>query len=279
MSHNYTHFPDLTRFLDYVMPVPALKDKPGLRESCYRSWEPNGGGGFFGCKSFPDAKRLLDYGWLEGSGRVLQLRAELDSLVQAASVAKASAMGWSHAGEWLHVGRAIVGRPDCFARTVDAGLDTCDRVVTVAMNVSCSGSTTPDQIFMRGAVTLCLVDILETLGHRVELLWGTCATRNDGSKIIDEFNCVVKRPSEHIDIDRLAFLFCHRDSQRRFAFRYYEHKGRESSGTPTPMQRTATDFAGCVIVPEIKHPKTPKSVVTDCLKAAGVTLEFDGIEV
>jgi hypothetical protein len=278
MSVNYMHFPDLTQFLDYVMPVPAIKGKPGLAD-LYRSWDSNGGGGFFGCKSFPDAKRVLDYGWPHGSSRVLELRAELDSLVQSASVAKASAMGWAHAGEWLHVGRAITGRPDCFARAVDTGNDTCDRVVTVAMNVSCSASTTTDQIFKRGAVTLCLVDILETLGHRVELLWGTCAKRTDAPSVVDEFSCVVKKPSEHIDIDRLAFLFCHRDAARRFAFRYYEHQGRNKGGLPSPMQCTATGFPGCVIVPEIKHPKTPQSVVADCLKAAGVTLEFAESEV
>lgn len=280
MAHkiNYTHFTDLSEFLAFAVPMPAIASKSDLQGTCIRSWDTGPIGSFFGCDTFEEAKGVLDYGWEEGTSRVMSLRASLDSMVQTASVAKASAMGWSHAGEWLHVGRAIVGRPDCFARVMDYGGDTCDRVVTVAMNSSCSAGVSSESIFARGAVALCLVDILETLGHRVELLYGTCAKRSDGSGTIDEFSCVAKKPSEHIDIDRLAFLFCHRDSTRRFCFRYYEHKGRETSGTPTPMIRTATEFPGCVIVPEIKLPKTPESVVRDCLKAAGVTLDFDGIE-
>jgi hypothetical protein len=271
---NYKRFADLDDFLEFVTPMPAMASKSSS-SGCHRSWDTGTMGGFFGSRSFEEAKRLLTFGWDEGASRVLELRASLDRMVQAASTAKASAMGWSHAGEWLHVGRAISGRPDCFSRVVDAGADTCDRVVTVAMNASCSYSTNKEAVFIRGAVALCLVDILETLGHRVELLYGTCARRIDDNDVYDEFNCVVKKPSEHVDIDRLAFLFCHRDSPRRFAFRYYEHHDREGSGTPSAMQCTATDFPGCVIVPEVKPPNTPQDVVKKCLEAAGVTIDLD----
>jgi hypothetical protein len=276
-KHKYMSFRDWSDYLNYVTPLPSIASSPDINGDHPYSWSSGRHGDFFGTSSFDNAMSMLQHGWQTGSSRVLALRASLDSMVQAAHTAKSSALGWSHAGEWLHVGRAIHGRPDCFARAMDVGHDTCDRVVTIAMNASCSASTNSDAVFMRGAVALCLVDVLETLGHRVELLFCTCATRSDGSNIVDEVNAVVKKPSEHLDIDRLAFLFCNRDGARRIGFRYYEHQGRIGSGRPTPMKGTPEDFPGCVIVPEIKHPNTPQSVVRDCLKAAGIELDVDRV--
>jgi hypothetical protein len=195
---NYTSFCDLTEFMNFINPMPKIASAPLFEYDCRRSWDTGLSGDFFGAPSYEKAVNLFEHGWLDGSSRVMQMRASLDSVVQSAQAKKASAMGWSTGGEWLHIGRAISGRPDCFARTMSTGFDVCDRVVTVAMNASCSGSVSSKEVFMRGAVTLCLVDVLETLGHRVELLYGTCATRCDGPKIVDEFNCVAKKPGEHI---------------------------------------------------------------------------------
>ncbi len=276
-KHKYMSFRDWSDYLNYITPMPEIATSSKINSAHPYSWTSGRFGDFFGTSSFERALTMAQCGWPDGTARVLALRASLDSMVRSAHAAKSSALGWSQAGEWLHVGRAIQGRPDCFARAMDVGTDTCDRVVTIAMNASCSAGTSRDAVFMRGAVALCLVDILETLGHRVELLFCTCATRTDSSKIIDEVNAVVKKPSEHLDIDRLSFLFCNRDGARRLGFRYYEHRGRLGSGRPTAMKGTPEDFPGCVIVPEIKHPNTPASAVRDCLKATGVELDFEAV--
>jgi len=274
MKLNYRSFPDWGEFLDFVMPEPEMRRHKDKLTSRNYTWLDKRCS-FFDCNTFDSARSLMERGWASGAMKVLALRAELDSIVQAASVAKASSMGWSTAGEWLHIGRAIQGRPDCFARSVGAGFDASDRVITVAMNASCAGGTKASEMFVRGAVTLCLVDVLETLGHRVELLFGTSSKRATkcGAYTHDEFNAVAKKPGEHLDIDRLAFLFCHKDGTRRIAYRVYEHNGRYCDGFPQEMRQTKKSFPGCVVIPEICYGQSPRDVVVDCLRSAGVEID------
>jgi hypothetical protein len=230
---------------------------------------------FFGTHSKQAADKLMRKGWADGTRRVMELRAELDELVQAASVAKSRTHGWSQSGEWLHIGRAIQGRPDCFSRTFDMHDDAAGRVITVVQNASCSAVVSESTIFKRGAVTLCLVDMLETLGHRVELLYGTCAERTDEPGVFDEFHAVAKSPGEQLDIDRLSFFFCHRSGLRRYCFSVYERFGRMFGGMPRPMKRTLDENRGCVMIPEIHAHTEPKDAVMQCMRAAGITIDFD----
>jgi hypothetical protein len=278
MKLNYRRFPDWSEFLDFVMPDPDIKNHKSKLTARNYTWLDRQSE-FFECETFEDAKQLMAQGWIAGAAKVMQLRAGLDSLVRSASVARASSMGWGAAGEWLHIGRAIQGRPDCFARSVDCGFDTADRVITVAMNASCSGTASSQDLFARGAVALCLVDVLETLGHRVELLFGTSSQRmmKCGHYTHDEFTAVAKKPGEHLDIDRLAFLFCHKDGVRRIAYRVYEHNGRYCDGSPREMHQTKQSYPGCIVVPEITYPINTNEIVMACLAEAGVAIDVDAL--
>ena len=272
------HFRRYERWSDFIEHARQPTANASRMQTAYCSWsvaDDSKSRMFYGTVSPDAAHKLVDRGWSDGTARVMQMRAELDGIVQAASVAKARTQGWSQSGEWLHIGRAIQGRPDCFARSFDSHDDVAGRVITVVQNASCSSAVQEATIFKRGAITLCLVDVLETLGHRVELLYGACAERSDALGAYDEWHAVAKTPGEHLDVDRLSFFFCHRSGLRRYGFAAYEHLGRVGNGYPKPMQMTINANPGCIMIPEVGAWTEPKDAIMQCMRSAGITIDFD----
>ena len=292
---HYKHFEDFDEFLAYCNETPAMASDPEFADKqswSSRSYTPNDEEDWWGSDSWEQAYEMATRtGYGEGGSRLLKMRAELEDMVQSASQAHAGSYGFSTGGEFISMGRAIQGRPDAFMRRTDFSDTLSLPVVTVAMNASNSGGSEEHALFMRGAVTLLLVDVLESLGRRVELIWCACAERQDEEAVkvgrrrvpvYDETSVVIKRAADHIEIDRLAFMFCHRAGLRRFAFRTYEHNKRVRPGYPSKMTKTEAAYPDGVFIEGllsgVNYIGDVRRYVTQLLAQLGITLD-EGVQV
>jgi hypothetical protein len=271
-------FGSFTEFLEYAETPPshAHKVKCGLSGGGGYSWQEDNRE-FHGNNKFEEAIAEARQGWQTGVDKMAALRRRLDRLTQAASNIKSQSVQFGLGGEWLDVGRYLQGSPECWACYVDSGEDRASKVVQVKINISCSGSLSESTIFARGAVCLAAVDLIETMGHRVELTIGSCARGDDGRY---EWQVVAKRPSDPLDVDRLTYFLCHPSGLRRFGFSCYEKMGRVGFGTPSPM--IGHDEAGCVYIPHCVSdsdwgPATLEHKVIGMCKEAGISFSDEAL--
>jgi len=242
-------FDSFSEFLDYAEQQVPPSERGQFDSGVFHSWDSRPS--FFGTETFAEATSLLRSGWDEGSARLAELKVRLEPLLSHAITTK-RLNGYGYdvaAGEWLDVGRHLGGEPECFGVTV-AGNETATPVVSVLLNISASGSCSPEEFFARGAIAIGLIDTLESLGHRVEFSVGTSAesTGSDRGGTY-EFSVVAKEAGQPLEIDRLAFLCCHPSSLRRYGFSVYERLGRRGSGTPQKI----SNWKDSIYIGEMKH--------------------------
>lgn len=201
-------------------------------------------------KDYDHAVRLTREGWSDGARRVDALRRELDDAVQSLVAAKAAAMVYGVEGDWVDTGRLVTGEPECCGSWVIQGDERSDKVVKIVANVSVSAAVRPETIFARGAACLAAVDIIESLGRRVEL-WIGLGLSDMGKRI--ETHVLVKPSSQPVELDRLAYVLCHASMLRRVLFAHMELNQHNPCRTyPGPV---AADDA--IVLPELKTGSPP----------------------
>lgn len=178
----------------------------------------------FGSPTFEAAVALAKTGWADGAARVAEIRATLDSHLQTAKSAAVQSFAWDVVGDFVDVGRALSGEPEAFGSTSDYEAGRCgsQRVVKLYANLGVSAAVKPDAIFARGAVVLAAVDLLESLGVRVEL-WAAKATIKRTGGETHQVEVLVKAANQPVDVDRLAFILCSPACLRRL---YWSHQER-----------------------------------------------------
>lgn len=234
---------------------------------------------FHGTKTYDEALRLIKCGWRDGAKRVGQMRAELDSAVAATVAAKAVEMRYDVEGDLCDIGRLAIGEPECCMMYDEQGPDESKKVVKIIANVCVSGSVSHRVIFARGAAVLAAVDILESLGVRVELIagFGLSSSYNGGNPC--ELHVMVKRASEPVETDRLAYVLCHASFLRRHGFAAMELAGFDPNCS-YPAKVTSDDDA--IILPELRTGRDPsrsdtiRQVLDICQKAG---IRFDDSEI
>lgn len=200
--------------------------------------------------SYEQAVELTNKGWRDGADRVDALRRELDSAVQALVAAKAADMTYDVDGDWVDIGRMVTGDPECCGSWDMQGDDRSDKVVKIVSNICVSGSVKHETIFARGAACLAAVDIIESLGRRVEL-WVGLGVQHAGRRI--ETHIMVKPASQPAELDRLAYVLCHASMLRRIAFAHMEINNHNPSCCyPGPVW---SDDA--IVLPELKTGTPP----------------------
>lgn len=202
--------------------------------------------------TYEETIALTKTGWKRGADRVNALRTELDTAVQTLVAAKSATVAYDVDGDWVDIGRLVAGEPECCGSWDAQGEDAKNKVVKVIANVSVSWMVKQETIFARGAACLAAVDILESLGRRVEL-WVSIGL-NDYSNGLCETHVLAKPAGQPVDTDRLAFVLCHADMFRRILFAHMEiNKHDPSRCVPTPVK--SEDEA--IILPELKTGRVP----------------------
>lgn len=215
VNHNRHSFDSFDAFVEDVKQVPAKGSSRDIgREE------------FFGTKDFDEAVSVAGTGWREGAERVSQIRGSLDRFVEAAKIAATQQFAWDVTGDFVDVGRVLSGEPESCGSysSDDVARSGSQRVVRLFCNLGVSGSVKHEAIFARGACVLAAVDVLETLGVRVEL-WAAKATEKKTNAPVHQVEVLVKSADQPVDVDRLAFILCHPSCLRRLFWSHQERHG------------------------------------------------------
>jgi hypothetical protein len=202
-------------FLSQAKVVPRHQDSGSSRTNKDAHWS--------GTKTFDEAVALAERGWAEGAAEALHLRGSIDAAVRQIVASRQAQFAWDVTGDAVDVGKYLSGEPECFLTQVDDGESASGKVVKIVANLAASGAVSTKSLFARGAVILAAVDILESLGHRVEL-WIAHGSSNDRVGIFQQFT-LVKPASQPLDVDRIAFCLCHASCLRRLSFSIMEQHG------------------------------------------------------
>lgn len=235
-------FDSFETFVDDVCQLPAgdISSRDKGREA------------HFGSPTFEAAVALSKAGWLAGAERVSQIRADLDHYLQSAKSAAVQQFAWDITGDFVDVGRALAGEPEAFGATNDYEPARCgsQRVVRLYANLGVSAGVTADAIFARGAVVLAAVDLLESLGVRVELWAAKATVKKSGSTAKHQVEVLVKAANQPVDVDRLAYILCNASCLRRLFWSHQERFGY----FPTKCYPAPLDVEdGCVKTSEARR--------------------------
>ena len=213
IRHNYfeTRFPNL----DAALHAACAVSEENQGES-RRVRDPD----FFGTRSFEEAVVIASRGWPEGRDRAEIIRARIEArLLGEIPIPEVQ---YDVTGDCLDIGRLVNGEPENFMTLVDSGLrreSWCPRILKITINVSVSSYVEAETIFIRGAALLAVVDVLERHGIRCEIDIVNGVNENAFTYIR------AKDAQDTLELDKLAFLFCHPSTLRRLIWSIREGFG------------------------------------------------------
>ncbi len=221
-------FDSITEFLDYIEKAPVSK---GF-SNCRLASEDNDYG-FTQTSSLEEAKELCKYGYHKDFDRLVDLKYSLEKYIK---------MNRSRGQQYnYYVGYA----PDVKAYLEGNPLSMLDKKnpkrkhIDIYYNSAILGHVSTEEIFNRGAVTLCLVEILENMGFSVDLNVFTMS-KEDNQIHYAKFN--LKNNSERMNIQKLYFPLCHPSFLRRLVFKLREETPDITSGWTDGYGRTCDDY-------------------------------------
>ena len=235
-------FETFESFIEQSLVVPSKQDSSSSRQDRLGS-DP-----WHGTNTFEQAVALARRGWPEGAAAALELRAEVESAVRDLINARSTSYTFDVAGEFVDVGRFLSGEPECFGSESQDYGNTVRPVVKIVANLAASGSVSTKSLYVRGAAIVAAIDILESLGRRVEV-WiahGSTKSRRGGQSNVHETHVLVKKADQPLDVDRLAFAVAHPSTLRRLCFSIMEQHGH----LPCSTWPHAVTVAGDAIVTE-----------------------------
>lgn len=229
---------------------------------------------FYGGLTIKQARSLLDTGWSEGAVRVAKVRASLQESVARVLSEKAAQVWYDVEGDWADVGRIASGEPECCGSFQHSGEDGGTRIVKIVANLCVSAAVDHETMFCRGAAVAAATDILEALGHRVQINVGMGMDDYANGRKLD-LQFVLKQAGQPVDSDRLAAVLCHPSFFRRVGFKWMEAHGCDPGCCfPGPIPAKA----GTVTLPELKtgsrpsHEDTVRQVLDIC-RLCGIELD------
>ena len=207
---------------------------------------------WYGSADYDSAVVLAEHGWPQGRDYMQDTMADIQSVSEPSPV---PAQALDVAGAYPVAPLAAAGEMFCMVSLGDS-LERSRPVIDVDINLSRPSSCEPSEINNWGGVILSEIDKLESAGYSVNLTVHKYSGDYD-----DKFTCDVavnvKRASEPLEIDRLAFVLTSPAMQRRLMFRALEHAADLGDGFKTDNQRKTfcNKYAGSYGVRIMKAPK------------------------
>lgn len=199
---------------------------------------------------FPDHRRgtsgtdTSNSEWAGGSFTDCLRMAKVDGYQAAAAQAEAVAEGLSDLvrervrtlsrkpalavnGRKLDTSRYLAGKPRCTWRQQPTAISKAGRAVRIAVPTTYACSVTTHQVMRRGAAVLALVNILQRLGHPLDV-WAIDARHGYSRRGSGQYRHVdaihVQPADEPADDGRIMFALCHPGMLRRLSFTANEHE-------------------------------------------------------
>lgn len=164
-------------------------------------------------RSLEEAKQLLKYGCHENFDKILELKLKLEKYIKMSKIKQRQYN--------YYVGYA----PDVKAYLEGCPLSMLNKEqpkrkqINIYYNAAILGNVSVEEIFNRGAITLCLVEILENMGFGVGLNIFTMS-KSENQIHYAKFN--IKSSAERLNMQKVFFPLCHPSFLRRLVFRLRE---------------------------------------------------------
>lgn len=221
-------FSSITEFLEYIENMP-------INRRVFDSYLASEDNDFYFTRTnnLNEAKMLLKYGCHEDFDKILELKLTLEKYIK---MARTKARQFNY-----YVGYA----PDVKAYLEGCPLSMLNKErpkrkqVDIYYNSAILGDVSVKEIFNRGAITLCLVEILENMGFRVNLNIFTMS-QYDNQIHYAKFN--LKSVAERLNIQKVFFPLCHPSFLRRLVFRLREETPDIEHGWSNGYGRTCDDY-------------------------------------
>jgi len=209
-------------FDDYASFVRQAEQMPdtGLGELHSRSDTHHEPEWYGGC-SFEEAVTLGRHGWKEGAQMVYAKLEVLHDRITTRRVRKE--VGYDRQGPGvIDYQRLLQGHPMPWVtwQNTDVTENGGGQVVTVLFNGGVSGQVDTESIIRKGVLACALIDLLERSGRRCEVV---VIDASQGSGLSIVIRTLLKKASEPLDIDRIAFALAHPAALRRLGFSVLEH--------------------------------------------------------
>jgi hypothetical protein len=173
-----------------------------------------------GTKTFEEAISLAEKGWPEGLKKISDLSSLFVTKVSEKMYRKEAVYSLVGPGT-LNMSAYLSGYPAPFVvlrdteTEIDAPIPRGILRMVVQIFVPAAAST--ESIFWRGAAATALADLLERHGYRVEIVGILCGA-NSPRTSISQTIVTLKRASQPVNLETLAFVFAHNACFRRIGF-------------------------------------------------------------
>lgn len=222
-------FDSITEFLDYLDNTPTNTDIWGRNKLSSET----GSYDFCETHSLQEAKDLCKFGSHEGFERLVELKLTLEKYIKISS--RKSKQCNFYVGHAPDVKAYLEGNPLSMFHKQNPKRKHID----IYYNSANLASVSTNEIFNRGAITLCLVEILENMGFSVGLNIFTMSGC-DGQVHYAKFN--LKRSGERLNVQKLFFPLCNPSFFRRLVFRLYEETPDITYSWTDGYGRTSDDY-------------------------------------
>ena len=222
-------FDSITEFLDYIDNAPISRSFRG----CSLSSE-TGDYGFTQSHSLEEAKELIKYGYHQDFEKLVELKYSLEKYIK---MSRTNGKQYNYyVGYAPNVKAYLEGNPlSMFNKEYPKR-----KHIDIYYNSAILGHVSTREIFNRGAITLCLVEILENMGFSVDLNVFTMSGEDDNQIHYATFN--LKKNNERLNIQKLYFPLCHPSFLRRLVFKLREETPDISREWVNSYGRTCDDF-------------------------------------
>tara|TARA_R100000458_G_C8270601_1_gene245368 strand:- start:160 stop:1080 length:921 start_codon:yes stop_codon:yes gene_type:complete len=208
------HSKDFQDFLDFCEHQPDLVNYFEERKDRRHSRNKEDEDGWTGTTTYEACQELADKGWPQGLDYVEEVRKKMNRIIS--SKIKAYHPRYADAGDEIDIGAFIEGDPEHWIEFHEEDTDGMGgKIVRVLVNVAVSCSVDKEIFIHRGAAVVGLLEALQNCGYSVEM---TLMSTTDNESTINQYEIPVKRPDEHLDGDRCAFMIIHPSILRRLVF-------------------------------------------------------------
>jgi len=229
MTNKYKH---IKRHYDCFNDIIETIDnkKPAFDDIDKRSSEDKSCVSFTKTKSLKEAKNLLQFGYPAGLKKIDKLASQFLSETLNKYKITRSYM-FDVVGDCFMYERYQQRKPDCFFKIIKENKKAPVRLVRILIDAGFSGNKQEPEIYRRGAIICALVKLLQLANISTEIVAYTQSrsrhiNNNENSHTYTEtFN--IKSQREPLDMDKLAFTFCHPSFLRRITFALQERESVE----------------------------------------------------
>ena len=208
-------FNSVASYIDYLDNTPTGKTFSGESLSSQKLDSE-----FSKTKTLQEAKDLCKYGCHEDFDKIMKLKMSLDKYINKVN-SRPKQFNY-YVGYAPDVKAYLEGNPLSMLDKESKEQDS----ICIYYNIAVNSGISTNQIFNRGAITLSIIEILESMGFKVEL------HIVDVSKKYDEImytNFNFKKADERVNPLKLFFPLCHPAFLRRLWFRLLETNSDISS--------------------------------------------------